>query len=326
MNLNPRVTLEQWQALVAVVDGGSYAQAAERLHKSQSTVTYAVQKLQSLLGVVAFRIEGRRAVLTPTGRLLYRRARALLEEAGALEDVARTVSAGWEAEIRLAVEIVFPYKVLLACLDRFGLESPHTRIELYESVLAGTTEALTEGRVDLAVAGQIPPGFVGEPLARLRFVAAAHPDHSLHHLGRPVTARDLAATRQLVVRESDTRRATRPTIEAAQRWTLGHMSTSIMAAAMGFGYGWFTEEKIRQEEAAGTLRPLVMREGGERFVELHLVYADRENAGPGTLRLADLLREAVKACAPEHGNGAPAPSGSSSSTAPARPRAGKRAA
>jgi DNA-binding transcriptional LysR family regulator len=49
----PRVTLEQWRCLVAVVDAGGYAQAALRLHKSQSSVTYAVQKLESLLGVEA---------------------------------------------------------------------------------------------------------------------------------------------------------------------------------------------------------------------------------------------------------------------------------
>ena len=53
---NLRVTLEQWQALQAVVDHGSYARAAEALHKSQSAVTYAVQKVESLLGVQAFEI------------------------------------------------------------------------------------------------------------------------------------------------------------------------------------------------------------------------------------------------------------------------------
>jgi DNA-binding transcriptional LysR family regulator len=71
--MNTRITLEQWQALVAVVDAGGYAQAAERLHKSQSSVTYLVQKLESLLDVKAFEIKGRKAALTPTGQLLYRR-------------------------------------------------------------------------------------------------------------------------------------------------------------------------------------------------------------------------------------------------------------
>ena len=54
--LAPRITLEQWRCLVAVVDYGGYAQAAEQLNKSQSSVTYAVQKLQWLLKVRGFEI------------------------------------------------------------------------------------------------------------------------------------------------------------------------------------------------------------------------------------------------------------------------------
>jgi len=51
----PHIALDQWRALIAVVDSGGYAQAAEALHKSQSAVTYAVQKIESVLGVGAFR-------------------------------------------------------------------------------------------------------------------------------------------------------------------------------------------------------------------------------------------------------------------------------
>src|SRR2546422_2898804 len=96
----PRIPLDQWRALVAVVEKGGYAKAAAALHKSQSSVTYGVQQLESQLGVKAFKIAGRRAELTPTGELLYRRARYLLDEAAALEQSAQRLSAGWEAEVR----------------------------------------------------------------------------------------------------------------------------------------------------------------------------------------------------------------------------------
>lgn len=291
----PHITLAQWRALVSVVESGGYAKAAEALHKTQSSVTYAVQKLESLLGVKVFEIEGRKAKLTPTGQLLCRRARTLLDEAGGLERAARKLSAGWEAQIGLAVEVVFPSWLLLECLERFGAESPHTRIELIESVLGGTPEALLTGQADLAVTGMIPQGFAGDPLMRLRFVLVAHPQHALHQLGRPVTMRDLRAHRQLVVRESGTARATRPSVEAAQRWTVSNMATSIEAARLGYGYAWYPEYKIRDELAAGTLEPLPLREGGERFGQLYLVYADPEGAGPGTRRLGEILREAVAA-------------------------------
>ena len=66
-----RISLEQWRALVAVVESGSYAKAAEEMHKTQSSVTYAVQKLESSLGVKAFTLEGRKARLTETGRPIW---------------------------------------------------------------------------------------------------------------------------------------------------------------------------------------------------------------------------------------------------------------
>lgn len=304
----PRISLEQWRALVAVVDAGGYAQAAARLHKSQSAVTYAVQKLQSLLGVEAFRIEGRKAVLTDTGQLLYRRGQALLEEAEHAEHAARTLSAGWEAEIRLAVEIVFPSWLLLSVLDRFGAEAPNTRIELVESVLGGTAEALLEGRADIAIAPQVPPGFLGESLMRMRAVPMAAPTHPLHRLGRPLMLRDLRAHRHIVVRDTSSRRTPKSMwLEAKQRWTVSHIATSIEAVVAGYGFAWFVEERVRRELESGALQPLPLAEGGERFAEMYLVLADREGAGPGVLRLATLLREGVAAECRAHGRAPPGP-------------------
>jgi DNA-binding transcriptional LysR family regulator len=296
------VTLEQWKALISVVDSGGYEKAAEALHKSQSAVTYAVQKLQSQLGVKAFEVKGRKAVLTPTGEFLYRRARALLDEAEATERAARKLSAGWEAEIGLAVEVAFPTWLLLQCLDAFGRESPHTRIEVIESVLGGTAEALLQGQAQIAVMGMIPQGFAGDLLLPVRFIPAAHPSHPLHRLGRPATLQDMRAHRQLVIRESGTRRATKPRLEAAQRWTVSDMATSIEAAGKGYGYGWYPEYRIRDEIAAGMLKPLALREGGESFAQLYLVFADRDAAGPGVLRLAAIMRGmADAACQRERG-------------------------
>lgn len=291
----PRITLDQWRALVAVVDAGGYAQAAHDLHKSQSSVTYAVQQLERQLDVKAFRIEGRRAVLTPNGQMLYQRARLLLDEAAAIEQAARRLSGGWEAEVRIAAEVAFPPWLLLACLDHFGAEGPNTRIELIEVVLGHRTDILAAGQADLAIFGEVPPGFLGEPLLRLRFVLVAHPAHPLHQLRRPLTMRDLRAHRHLVVRESSAERPTAPSVEAPQRWTVSHLTTSIAAARAGYGFAWLPEESIRSELDAGLLRPLALRDGGERFDDVYLIFADREHAGPAALRLAEILRQTAKA-------------------------------
>jgi DNA-binding transcriptional LysR family regulator len=293
--LTPKITLDQWAALVAVVEAGGYAKAAEDLHKSQSSVTYAVQQLESLLDVKAFEIKGRKAVLTPSGQLLYRRARILLDEAASLEKAAQSASAGWEAEIRIAAEMIFPAWLLLKCFDKLNAESPHTRIEYYETVIAGTSEMLLGGKADLAIAPVIPQGFTGAPLMPLRMLLVAHPEHPLHQLGRPLTMRDLRAHRQLIVRETGILRPTKTQIEATQRWTVSHMSTGIFAASMGFGYGWYPEERIRGELERGTLKRLKLRDGGEeRMGQFYLVYADAESAGPGTKRLGEIVHELVK--------------------------------
>jgi DNA-binding transcriptional LysR family regulator len=294
MSGTPKITLEQWRALQAVVDAGGYAQAAEILHKSQSAVTYAVQKMESLLGVKVFEVVGRKAHLTPTGEVLYRRAKALLDEAGALEGAAGSLAAGWEPELRLAVEIIFPTWLLLQCFARFAEERPQTRIELYETVLSGTDEALLQRRVELAITSQIPAGFVGDPLMRLRFIAAAHPEHPLHQLGRELSLQDLRKHRHIIIRDSGSQRRAGSWLGAEQSWMVSSKATSIHAACMGMGFAWYPEETVRGELERGALKPLPLREGAERWAELYLVYADRDYAGPGTRRLAELIREGVQ--------------------------------
>jgi DNA-binding transcriptional LysR family regulator len=295
MTPTPTISLDQWRAFVAVVDEGGYAAAAGAIHKSQSAVTYAVQQVEKLLGVKAFRLEGRKAVLTPVGRMLYSRARILLDEASSLERAAHRNSAGWEAEITIAVEIIFPTWLLLKGLDRFGREAPHTRIEVIETVVGGAPEALLAGKVDLALTPRVPPGFSGESLMRLAFVPAAHPNHPLFRLGRRLTRKDLRKHRNLIVRDTSVKRDKRGGfLEAEQRWTVGHMATSLQAARMGFGFAWYPEEKIREELAAGELKVLPLEGGGDVFGEIYLVLADPEGAGPGVRRLAEILKQDVR--------------------------------
>lgn len=291
----PRITLEQWRALVAVVEAGGYAQAAGQLNKSQSTVTYAVQRISALLDIELFRMQGRRSVLTPAGEVLYRRGRVLLAESGRLERVAEALARGQESELRMAVEIIFPTWMLLETMRAFGEEFPDIRLQLHESVLGGTEELLREGRVDLAIGSRIPQGFAGDPIMPVRFVCCAAPQHPLHRLGRTLTFEDLKQHRHLVVRDSGTQRSRRVlALEAEQRWTMSHKATSIRAACLGMGFAWFAEANIQPELERGELRPLPLAEGGVREGTLYLMHADRDAAGPGQVRFCQLLRKNVE--------------------------------
>ena len=193
----------------------------------------------------------------------------------------------------MAAEIVFPTWLLLQSFASFAEERPQTRIELYESVLSGTEEALLRRTVDLAICSHVPPGFIGDPLMSLRFVALAHPSHPLHLLGRELTTQDLRKHCHLLIRDTGSRRRAGGELGAERSWTVSQKATSIRAAVMGIGFAWFSEDTVRGELARGELKVLPLREGGERWANLYLVFADRDYAGPGAVRLAAIIREHV---------------------------------
>lgn len=290
---HPKITLDQWSALVAVVEAGGYAQASSRLHRTQSTITYTIKKLEDLLGVKVFEIRGRKAALTATGHVLYRRGKSLLDEAARVEHAAAEFARGWEPEIRIAADIIFPTWLLLECFATFGREHPDTRIDLVESVLGGTDEALLEGRADIAIGSNVPGGFLGDPLMDVRFVCAAAPSHPLHVLGRTLTLDDLKHHRHLVVRDSGAQRSRSGGWLNERRWTVTSKATSIRAATMGLGYAWYPAESIREELDSGALVPLPLGQGQERHVTLYLISADPDAARPGAQRLTELIRAAV---------------------------------
>lgn len=290
------VTLDHWRSLVAVVDEGGYAPAAEALGKSQSTVSHSIQRLEQSLGTAVLKIEGRRAVLTSVGEVALRRARLLLDEAADIERMARTLSAGVEAELTIAVDTIFPNQILLPAIADFAASYPGTRVELVESVLSGTSDLVRHGRVQLAVTPYVPQGWLGDHLIRLEFACVASPDHPLQQLGREITDQDLRRHRQLVVRDSGERRnLTGGWLGSEQRLTVSTMSTRIQALCLGLGFAWSPLLKIRSELEQGLLKPLPLEHGARQYADLYLVITDAEGAGPATLALAAFIRQQVEA-------------------------------
>ncbi|MGX1791147.1 LysR family transcriptional regulator [Bosea sp. NPDC055332] len=294
--MSPRISLDQWRAFVSVVEAGGFSQAAAALNKSQSTVSYAVRQIEEQLGLAVFRIEGRKASLTLDGKILYRRGKALVDEATRLERAAHNLAKGREQMLSLAVEALFPTWLILQCLDRFAETYPETRIELYETVMGGTDELLQAGAVDLAIcADNLPAGHTGDVLLSYRAICAAAPSHPLHQLQRPLAIQDLAGHRHLVIRDSGSRRV-RPSVweVAERRLTMSNKATSIHAACMGMGFAWYPEDWIREELRSGQLKPLPLQTGAERSGALYLVYPDPDGAGPGALELGRIIREVAK--------------------------------
>lgn len=289
--LTSRVSLEQWKALQAVIDYGGYAQAAEKMHRSQSSVSYAVNRLQELLGLQVLRIEGRKAVLTDAGKILLQRSRQLLADASSLESLARQIKKGWEAEVRLTVEAAFPTQYLMQALKEFEPYSQNTQVRLNEVVLSGAEENLLSGSADLAITPFIPQGFLGEELVQVSFIAVAHPDHALHQLNSPISIHDLNRETHVILSDSGSKGVDSGWISDARRWTVTSPESAIKIISNGLGFGWLPEKSIEKELKNKELVPLELEKGQRQKAILYLVYADQNQVGPATRKLAEILKQ-----------------------------------
>ncbi|AHE98659.1 LysR family transcriptional regulator [Thioalkalivibrio paradoxus] len=296
----PKVTLEQWRMLKAVVEAGGFAKAAERVHKSPSSINHAVQKLQTQLGVALLEVRGRKAELTEAGEALLRRAGHLLNDARDMENLALSLAAGIESEIALAVDQIVPQPAVIDALQRFATEFPGIRVQVHETVLDGGAELLRSGRVDLWLGPEVPAGFLGEPLGQIRLICVAHPAHPLGQAGGRFALRDLRSSREVVVRASgDTGDGDRDEPEAPQRWTVGHMSTALQIVQAGLAFAWLPECLVRQALDRGSLAAVALEAGSTRVMPFSLVFADRDRAGAATRSLGATLCSVFEERSPE---------------------------
>ncbi len=295
---SPRITLDQWRALQAVVDAGGFAQAAARLHRTQSAVSHAVARLQTQLGLQVLRIEGRKAVLTEAGVAVLGRARALLRTATELEQFAHNLERGWEAEIRLVADAALHSALLMEALRRFQPISQGTRVQLQQVVMSGADEALEEGSADLVIGSRLPPQVLGDLLLEIDFVAVAHPEHALHQLGRSLTQADLVDQLQVVIRDSGVRSPRDSGWLAAERWTVTSIDNAVAAVQAGLGFSWLPRPQVQTLLDQGGLRLLPLEEGQVQRGQLYLMYGRPQQVGPATRLLAEQFRRVAAECAP----------------------------
>ena len=153
-----RISLEALYIIDAIDRRGSFAKAAQELHRVPSTISYLVGKLEDDLAVQVFERNGPRVVLTPAGRELLREGRYLLRAAIDLEQRVRRVASGWETELAIGMDSMFPVVALAPHLAAFDAVTRQTRLRIVQETLSGPWEALLDRRVDLLVGGDREPG------------------------------------------------------------------------------------------------------------------------------------------------------------------------
>lgn len=291
----PRTTLEQWAVLNAVIEHGGFAQAAEALSKSQSAISYTIKTLQSQLPVEVLAIKGRKAELTQAGEVLLRRSGQLLAQANTLENIAKSLAQDWEAEITIAIDTIFPADIIYRAIEEFEPISDGCRIQIIETTLSATEEAVLNGSADLVIATNLPQGFLGTPLYPVEFIAVSSPNHPLQQLAREVTEQDLRQQRQIVVRDGGIKRNQNVGwLNSEQRWTVSNFASSVAMLERELGFAWLPQSYAQPSIDAGTLAPLALETGQTREITCKLVIPDVDSTGPATKKLAEIIKKSSK--------------------------------
>lgn len=147
------MNLDQLEAIVAVVDYGSYAAAADVLRISQPSLTRRIQRCEAELGLALFVRVGRRMQVTDAGRSVLGPARRMLREAGGLRALVAAQHELTTGTLRIGALPSLVATHVPELVARFHTAHPDVRIEVTGAAdSAELLEALELGRIEIGVA------------------------------------------------------------------------------------------------------------------------------------------------------------------------------
>ncbi len=194
-------TLERLNQFVAVADCGSMTQAARRLGRAQSAVSMAMGLLEADLGLALFRRVGRSVHLTPAGEVMLTEARALLNQAQALDLRAQALAAGQSAQLCVAIDEALPYPPIARLLRELAPRFPALELTLLNGTAAEVAQAVQSRHAALAFQfdrGPVDAQFAQRYVAGVPQMVFVARNHALAAQAR-ITREDLAGHRQLVM-------------------------------------------------------------------------------------------------------------------------------
>src|SRR6202140_3461712 len=143
------LSLHQLVCFEAVVSEGSFQAAAEKLLRSQPSVSSSVKNLENQLQLNLLDRSGYRVNLTDAGRSFYEQTRVFLQDAKRLRDHATQLAMGEESELRVVIGDLSPLRETLGLLRSFFDDCPGTRLHLHFEAISGPWERLFEDEADL---------------------------------------------------------------------------------------------------------------------------------------------------------------------------------
>lgn len=221
---------------------------------------------------------------------MLRRSRLLTQQIEDLELLASNINVGWEPEIRIAVELVYPKQILYRALAKFHPISRGSRIQIIDTVITGSTEMILEHKADLVIAASpsVPKGYIGEPLTVIQMVPVVGKDHLLAQLPE-LDLNELSQHLQIVIRDTASKPKDVGWLRAEQRWTVNNFFEAVDILKNGIGFCWLPEHLIDGLLKQGILVRLAITQSSARIVPLALVTPKEETLGPGSRQLRELL-------------------------------------
>jgi DNA-binding transcriptional LysR family regulator len=279
------LTLHQLLCFEAVVSEGSFQAAAEKLSRSQPTVSSSVKNLESQLQLNLLDRSGYRVVLTEAGRSFYERTRVFLHDAKRLRDHAAQLAMGEESELRVVIGDVSPLPETLGLLRRFFDGCPRTKLHLHFEAISGPIERLLDGEADLILhhIDKADPRLEFVDLFAVKILPVVAPKFLRFPVSKSIAPEQMRDYVQCVIR--DTARHSRPRdyflIEGARSWTVSDQLMKRELILQGMGWGHMPRYLIEQNLRDGSLLSIAGRHfrGGQ----VELVAARRRNAPHGPI-------------------------------------------
>ncbi|WP_290435727.1 LysR family transcriptional regulator, partial [Aeromonas caviae] len=237
-------TLNGIDLFATVVEAGSFAQAAERLHLTRSAVGKGVARLELRLGVQLFHRTTRSQSLTEEGALFYRHCLRALEEVRLGEAVLASNKLTLNGRLKVSMPVLFGQQCVAPIL--LALAKAHPGLALELSFSDRKVDLVEEG-VDLVIRNAEPPDSLDLAARRLGehgMTLCASPAY-LAERGEPVTLAELpdheciAYLRQGRVlswwwQEAEAWREVQP----RGRLQMDDLNAITQAAIAGFGLAW----------------------------------------------------------------------------------------
>jgi DNA-binding transcriptional LysR family regulator len=278
----PMLDLELLRSFVSVVESGGFTRAGERVHRTQSTVSQQIKRLEDDVGQVLLHRDGKDVRPTEAGERLLSYARRLLSLAEEARDVLREPDS--EGAIRLGIPEDFAAYRLAKLLGAFSRSHPGLRLDVRADQSKNLARDLERGELDMALYKRE----AGEKRAIAVWPERVHWVTSKSH---PIDVR--AASVPLIGFPLGCiyRAGAIHALESAGRiWHMSYTSSSLAgiqaAVAAGMGLSILSEMSIQSDH-----RVLTAKDGFAPINRTEMALMAAPDASPATLRLADRLAE-----------------------------------